>query len=90
VISDMKAHITAKIHDDDLYDFLLKKETWIPRIFNSVDWCTSELALRRLSKNRQMNVIKLCHKYWHTGSHQQIFYGGERPCCLCQESKEEW
>jgi hypothetical protein len=37
-----------------------------------------------------MNIVKLCHNYWHTGSRHQTFYGGERPCCLCQETKEDW
>jgi hypothetical protein len=56
--------------------------------FNAIDWNASEQALRRLSKNRQMNVVKLCHNYWHTGSRHVKFYGGECPCCLCQETKE--
>jgi hypothetical protein len=37
-----------------------------------------------------MNVVKLCHNYWHTGSHHHTLYRGERPCCLCQETKENW
>jgi hypothetical protein len=37
-----------------------------------------------------MNVIKLCHNYWHTGSCHQTFYRGDHPCCLCQETKEDW
>jgi hypothetical protein len=53
-------------------------------------WNASERDLRRLSKNRQMNVEKLCHNYWHTGSRHVIFYGGERPCCFGQETKEDW
>jgi hypothetical protein len=37
-----------------------------------------------------MNVVKLCHNYWHTGSRHVRFYGGELPCCFCQETKEIW
>jgi hypothetical protein len=37
-----------------------------------------------------MNVVKLCHNYWHTGSRNVRFYGGERPCCFCQKTKEDW
>jgi hypothetical protein len=85
----MKAHLTSQMHDNDLYVFLLTKETWSPRIFDSIDWCASELALRWLSKNHQTNVIRLCHNYWHTGSHHQIFYCDDHPCCLCQESKKD-
>jgi hypothetical protein len=46
--------------------------------------------MRWLSKNLQMNVVKLCHNYWHTGSRHVKFYGGDRPCCFCQETKEYW
>jgi hypothetical protein len=37
-----------------------------------------------------MNVVKLFHNYWHTGSRHIQFYGGDRPFCLCQETKEDW
>jgi hypothetical protein len=37
-----------------------------------------------------MIVIKLYHNYWHIGSHHHTFYGGDRPCYLCQETKEDW
>jgi hypothetical protein len=37
-----------------------------------------------------MNVVKLCHNYCQNGSRHVRFYGGERPCCLCQETKEDW
>jgi hypothetical protein len=90
VTSDMKTQLISQMHDDDLRTFLMTKETWSPQTFNSIDWHASKLALRRLSKNHQMNVVKLCHNYWHTVSRHQTFYGGDRPCCLCQETKEYW
>jgi hypothetical protein len=37
-----------------------------------------------------MNIVKLCHNYWNTGSRHVKLYGGYRPCCLCQETKEDW
>jgi hypothetical protein len=37
-----------------------------------------------------MNVLELCHNYWHTGSRHVRFYGGERPSCFCHETKEDW
>jgi hypothetical protein len=68
----------------------MQKESWSPQNFDTIDWNASERALRQLSKNRQMNVVKPCHNYWHTGSRHVKFYGGDRPCCLCQETKEDW
>jgi hypothetical protein len=75
VTSDMKNQLTSQIHDDDLRCFLMQKESCPPQTFEYIDWNASERALRRLSKNRQMNVIKLCHNYWHTGSRHVKFYG---------------
>jgi hypothetical protein len=61
VTSDMKTQLTSHMHDDDLHTLLLTKDTCSPYIFDSIDCHASELALRRLSHNCQMNVIKLCH-----------------------------
>jgi hypothetical protein len=90
VTSGMKTQLTSQMHDNDLRTFLMMKETWSQQTFDSIDWHASELALRRLSKNRQMNDVKLCHNYWHTGSRRQTFYRGDHPCCLCRETKEDW
>jgi hypothetical protein len=90
VTSDMKNQLTSQMHDGNLRSFLMQKESWYPQIFDSIGWNASEQAMRRLSKSRQMNVVKLCHIYWHTGSRHVKFYGGERPCCFCQENKEDW
>jgi hypothetical protein len=88
--SDMKNQLTSNMHDNNLRSFLMQTESWSIQIFDAIDWNSSKRALGRLSKNRQMNVVKLCHTYWHTGSRQVKFYGGERPCCFCQETKEYW
>jgi hypothetical protein len=61
--SEMRAQLTSRMHDDDLRVFLMTKETWLPWTFDFIDWNASELALRQLSKNRQMNVIKLCDSH---------------------------
>jgi predicted SnoaL-like aldol condensation-catalyzing enzyme len=79
VTSDMKTQLTSQMHDDDLRTFLVTKETWSPQTFDSIDWYAIDLALRRLSKNHQMKVVKFCHNYWYTGSLHQTFYGGDRP-----------
>jgi hypothetical protein len=90
VTSNMKNQLTSQMHDDILRSFLIQKESWSTQIFDSINWNSSERALGRLSKNRQMNVVKLCHNYWHTGSRHVSFYGGELPCCFCHETKEDW
>jgi hypothetical protein len=61
VTSDMKNQLTSQIHDDDLHTFRMTKETWYTHTFNSIDLHASALALRRLSKNRQMNTLTGTH-----------------------------
>jgi hypothetical protein len=90
VTSDMKNQLTLQIHDDNMLSFLIQKESWSIQIIDAIDWHSSEQALRRLSKNLQMHVVKLCHNYWHMVSRHIRFYGGERPCCFCQDTKEDW
>jgi hypothetical protein len=79
VTSDIKNQLTSHMHDDNLRSFLMQKESWSIQIFDAIDWNSSERDLIRLSKNRKINVVKLCHNYWHTGSRHVRFYGGERP-----------
>jgi hypothetical protein len=76
VTNYMKNQLTSQMHDDNMRSFLMQKKSCSIQIFDAIDWHSSERALRRLSKNRQMNVVKLCHNYWHTGSRHVRFYGG--------------
>jgi hypothetical protein len=75
----MKNQLTSQMHDDNLRSFLMQKESWSTQIFDAIDWNFSERALRRLSKNRQMNVVKLCHNYWHIGSRHVSFLWRRTP-----------
>jgi hypothetical protein len=90
VTSDMEDQLTSQMHDDNMRSFLMQKESWSSQIFDAIYWNSSKRALKRLSKNRQMNVVELCHNYWHTGSIYVRFYGVELPCCFFQETKEDW
>jgi hypothetical protein len=51
VTSDMKNQLTSQTHDDNMRSFLMQKESWSSQIFDTIDWNSSEQALRRLSKN---------------------------------------
>jgi hypothetical protein len=90
VKSDMKNQLTSQMHDDNMRSLLMQKDSWSNQIFDAIDWNSSEQALGQHSKNRQRNVVKLFHSYWHTGSRHVRFYGGEHPCCFCHETKEAW
>jgi hypothetical protein len=55
----MKNQLTSQMHDYNLLSFLMQKESWSTQILDAIDWNASDRALRRLSKNRQMNVLNL-------------------------------
>jgi hypothetical protein len=76
VKSNTKAKLVPQIHDDDLRVFLIQKKPGCHR-HSTLLTDMLKMAIRLLSKNRQMNVVKLCHNYWHTGSLCQTFYGGD-------------
>jgi hypothetical protein len=66
VTSNMKAQLISQIHDGNLCIFIMEKEAFSIHTFDSIDGHAGELALKRPSKNWQMNVFKLCHNYWNT------------------------
>jgi hypothetical protein len=90
VTSDMKNQLTSQMHDNNMRSLVMQKESWSSQTFDAIHWHSSKRALRWLSRNQKMNVVKLCHNYWHTVSRHVRFYGGERPYCFCQETKEDW
>jgi hypothetical protein len=49
----------------------MQKESWSTQIFDAIDWNATERALRRLSKNRQMNVPLLRKSGLWTGRDTQ-------------------
>jgi hypothetical protein len=61
VTSNMKNQLTSQMYDNNMCSLLMQKESWSSQTFDAIGWHSSKRALRRLSKNRQMNVVKLCH-----------------------------
>jgi hypothetical protein len=68
VTSYIKNQFTSQMHNGNLRSFLMQKESCSTQNFDTINWNASERAFRQLSKNHQMNVVKLCKNYWHTGS----------------------
>jgi hypothetical protein len=45
---------------------------------------------KRLSKGQQTAVAKYTHNIWHTGTRHSQYYGGAKPCCVCNCDAEYW
>jgi hypothetical protein len=67
-----------------------QKEQWYQYTCDSVAWRDYEIAYKRLSKNRQVNISKACFNLWHTGRKNGRYYGGRKSCFLCNALEEDW
>jgi hypothetical protein len=90
VTSCMKQQISSHLSDGKLKDYIIEKEQWSQHTFDSVAWRDYEIAYKRLSKNRQVNISKACFNLWNTGRKNERYYGGKKSCCLCNALQEEW
>jgi hypothetical protein len=55
-----------------------------------VAWRECEIAYKRLSKNRQVNISKAYFNIWHTGRKNGRYYSRKKSCCLCNALEEDW
>jgi hypothetical protein len=55
-----------------------------------VAWREYEIAYKRLSNNRQVNISKSCFNLSHTGRKNGRYYVGKKLCCLCNALEEDW
>jgi hypothetical protein len=52
----MRQQIESQLYDGQLKDYIIEKEKWTQYTFNRVAWREYEIAYKRLSKNRQVNI----------------------------------
>jgi hypothetical protein len=60
VTSSMKQQLASQLSDGKLKDYIIKKKKWTQNTFDSVAWREFEVAYKRLSKSRQVNISKAC------------------------------
>jgi hypothetical protein len=85
----MKQQLASHLYDGKLKDYIIEKEKWTQYTFDSVAWREYEIAFKRLSKNRQVNISKACFYLWHTGRKNGRYYGGKKSCYLCNALEED-
>jgi hypothetical protein len=90
ITSRMKERLTQQLIDGDLRSYLMDKEHWNVQNFESIDWTSYSTMFKRLSKGRQTAVAKATHNLWHTGTRHKTYYGGDKPCCICNCETEDW
>jgi hypothetical protein len=67
VTSSMKQQLASQLSDGKLKDYIIEKKKWIQYTFDSVVSREYEIAYKRLSKNRQVSISKVCFNLWHRG-----------------------
>jgi hypothetical protein len=78
----MKQQLASQLSDGKLKEYIIEEGKWTQCTFDSVVWREYEIAYKRLSKNRQVNISKACFKIWHTGRKNGRYYGGKKSCFL--------
>jgi hypothetical protein len=89
VTSNWKERLTKQLLDIDLQEYLMQKEQWSMHSFNKICWKRHKTALKRISKAHQSKIAKMCHNLRHTGARHELWYGEEKPCCMCGYH-EDW
>jgi hypothetical protein len=90
ITSRMKERLTQQLIDAYLRAYLEDKELWSAQQFESIDWTNYRSAFKRLSKGRQIAVVKATHNLWHTGTRHQQYFGEAKSCCMCSCETEDW
>jgi hypothetical protein len=89
ITSRTKERLTQQLLNGELGSYLVEKEHWNAQYFESIDWTNDSMTFKRLSKGRQTMVSKVTHNLWHTGTRHQQYYGGAKPCCMCNCETED-
>jgi hypothetical protein len=76
ITSNWKERLTKQLLDGDLREYLMEKEQWNEGIFDSICSKLQKVALKRMSKARQMAIAKLVHNLAFTGARHTQWYGG--------------
>jgi hypothetical protein len=80
ITSNWKERLTQQLLDGDLRDYLMEKEKWNEGTFHNICWKLQKVALKRMSKARQMAIAKLVHNLAFTGARHTQWYGGTKEC----------
>jgi hypothetical protein len=90
VTSGMKQQLASQLSDGKLKDYIIEKKKWTQYTFDSVAWREYEIAYKRLSNNKQVNISKACFNIWHTERKNGSYYRGKKSGCLCNTLEEDW
>jgi hypothetical protein len=78
ITSNWKERLTQQLLDGDLREYLMEKEQWNKSTFNNICWRLQKVALKIMSKSRQMDIAKLVHNLAFTGARHTQWYGGTK------------
>jgi hypothetical protein len=80
ITSNWKERLTQQLLDGDLREYLMEKEKWNEGTFDNICWKLQKVALKRMSKARQMAIAKLVYNLAFTGARHTQWYGGTKEC----------
>jgi hypothetical protein len=78
ITSGMKQQLASQLSDWKLHYYIIDKGKWSQYTFDSVAWSDYETILKRILRNRQINISKACFNMWHTGRKKARYYAEKR------------
>jgi hypothetical protein len=78
ITSNLKERLIQQLLYGDLRELLIEKEQWNEGTFDNICWNLQKVALKRMSKARQMAIAKLVHNLAFAGARHTQWYGGTK------------
>ena len=90
ITSNRDHHIRMKREGTSLRNRIMSKEGWTLAIFNTVDWKSMEIALKKLGRSRfATRVIQFQHRWLPLGRQQHRIHSEQSNLCpICKGTEE--
>ena len=84
----IRKELWEQTHGANLRKHAIKRNRWSETTFDSVDWDTCEIALKKQRQETKTRVIKFAHNWLPVGKQQERMCKGKpSKCPTCQEEE---
>jgi len=87
VKSGLPALVKRNLHYQTLKEKQLKDTRWTEAVFESIDWCNYQHAIKSLPRTTKISRTKLSYNLWNTNVQNAKYYGQSDNCPWCKESE---
>ena len=73
ITSETTNHIKHELSGVPIIDYLMRRNKWTERTFDSIDWDAHERYLKKLPYLKAIKVVKYIHDWQNTGDQKKLF-----------------